>query len=562
MNYKYLMLPYDEEPFEIDANSRSIKVPNVFKKNGIGVQGDEIAETLFFTVDRFFDAMDLDNTDIYVQWENTLGEQFVTPIVMKDLTRYPGKILFAWPLSSDLTKKQGSVKFSVRFVRFDSGNNIIYSLSTLTAVAAINPALNYDIDTTAKDNRNEDWWLEAIKNSQSIIGEPASTPMFSINLDDSKMYYVSQVGDDYTCELVAYATVTDSGSVSYEWYHTVPGKISRRLGEGVQDFVLASSIGHSSSTAHHIYYKKIAEGNYQEWDPIDPEFDITLAYVKRSKYIVSGKEISNPPHSTSNSITGTYNVIATNRYGNKESSAKSKTITIPAPAEAVLIKDGNNNSLAGGIVDEKDGLTLSVNWETPAENTDVVCHWFYADTAEGEMVEYTDGGSNHNLVVFGEEVSAGGPGWYKVEVENILNLDAITVSSNIVRAAFDPKAPKFEDDWTQGSPDKTFNINVTDEISLVDIITEPKDFIEYVGVDQRLISDEISYDWYTDPQNDKGTNGLEKLVFYATTPTPVLKIGEGLSGGANLICVAKNRINDKIVYSMSAVCELSSSFTE
>ena len=49
---KYVVLPLDEEPFAIDANARTITVPATFKKNGIGVQGDEGAEMLHFIIDR------------------------------------------------------------------------------------------------------------------------------------------------------------------------------------------------------------------------------------------------------------------------------------------------------------------------------------------------------------------------------------------------------------------------------------------------------------------------------------------------------------------------------
>ena len=34
---RYTILPLDEEHFEIDANSRMIKIPDAFKKNGIAV---------------------------------------------------------------------------------------------------------------------------------------------------------------------------------------------------------------------------------------------------------------------------------------------------------------------------------------------------------------------------------------------------------------------------------------------------------------------------------------------------------------------------------------------
>ena len=55
LDKKFLRLPLDEPIFEINANTRSINVPTDFKSNGLSVQGDHLAETVFFSVDRYFD---------------------------------------------------------------------------------------------------------------------------------------------------------------------------------------------------------------------------------------------------------------------------------------------------------------------------------------------------------------------------------------------------------------------------------------------------------------------------------------------------------------------------
>ena len=68
----FVRLPLDEDFFEIDANSRTIKIPSTtFGRYGVGVEGDEMAEVVYFTIDRFFDAMDLASPDlnIIIQWE-------------------------------------------------------------------------------------------------------------------------------------------------------------------------------------------------------------------------------------------------------------------------------------------------------------------------------------------------------------------------------------------------------------------------------------------------------------------------------------------------------------
>ena len=62
----YRVLPLDEPTFDIDANTRQITIPEEFRKNGISVQGDQISEIIFFTIDRYVDTMDLYRDDINI----------------------------------------------------------------------------------------------------------------------------------------------------------------------------------------------------------------------------------------------------------------------------------------------------------------------------------------------------------------------------------------------------------------------------------------------------------------------------------------------------------------
>jgi hypothetical protein len=67
----FLSLPLDEDTFNIDANSRVITVPTSFARNGIGIQSDELAEVIYFAIDRYFDSTDFASNDlsIAIQWE-------------------------------------------------------------------------------------------------------------------------------------------------------------------------------------------------------------------------------------------------------------------------------------------------------------------------------------------------------------------------------------------------------------------------------------------------------------------------------------------------------------
>ena len=119
---KYTVLPLDEDHFEINANTRAINIPASFKKNGVAVQGDDLAEVLYFKIDRYFDYMDLNNCDIYIQWETPKAADGTTiksasPAYIRDIESEPGKLIFGWALSDAITANSGTLKFSLRFLQ-------------------------------------------------------------------------------------------------------------------------------------------------------------------------------------------------------------------------------------------------------------------------------------------------------------------------------------------------------------------------------------------------------------------------------------------------------------
>lgn len=91
---KFLRLPVDEEMFEIDLNTRLITIPASFKKSGLGVQGDDLAEMVYFKVDRYFDATDLNETFIMIQWEAPSGKKMVSPAYFQEVDSETDKLIF------------------------------------------------------------------------------------------------------------------------------------------------------------------------------------------------------------------------------------------------------------------------------------------------------------------------------------------------------------------------------------------------------------------------------------------------------------------------------------
>lgn len=129
---KFLRLPLDEPMFAIDANTRKIDVDATpFKANGLSVQGDHLAETVFFKIDRYYDTMDLMNTDIYINWK--MGSAFGRDeCSIKSDAIIPGYIVFAWPIHDKITAKGGTLQFSVQLNIEQDGKNA-YALNTLAA---------------------------------------------------------------------------------------------------------------------------------------------------------------------------------------------------------------------------------------------------------------------------------------------------------------------------------------------------------------------------------------------------------------------------------------------
>ena len=192
----FLKLPLDEPYFEIVDDERSgrriIKIPADFQKNGISVQGDESAEMVFFSIDRYYDSFDLMGpTDydiahnsktpvhIIIQWETKNKKGISLAFLDADnrpfVDKANEKLYFGWPISAEITEDAGEVKFNVRFYQFSGQNDaegkpiLSFGLNTQTAKVKINSALNFTI--TANNNGMADFEddVEQILNRNDLI---------------------------------------------------------------------------------------------------------------------------------------------------------------------------------------------------------------------------------------------------------------------------------------------------------------------------------------------------------------------------------------------------------
>lgn len=440
---RYTILPLDEEVFDIDANTRTIKVPDSFKNNGISVQGDEVAEIVYFRINRFFDAIDLALRDIYVEWKSAAKDENGKEITgvsvpwVIDTESDPGYIIFGWALSSKITAAAGTVTFAVRFYTFDKEKELLeYSLSTLQQTATIKPSLNFDLKGIIMDGALIDdcdaLITDRFKNSELSSGAvQAEIPEWVIDLklpDDTnfttdeatgaKIVYVNladvngfKVGP---IERDVQALAADAGQLSYTWkkydYDT-----NRKL-----DLDFSITMVLTDDTARQtgkLYYVQDPAGAYilapdsTIFDPEDEDYKGGI-YERVSRGVI-------------NSI-GKYLVICTNRVKNSTATNETWTLVVPRPVEpeiktnvatsGILIEETEFKHVLSVVADKTDDGTLTYQWYKKAPDQD-------------EFVAIADATESTYQIVGGARTAddsatgCAGDGYYMVEITNNLNTE-------------------------------------------------------------------------------------------------------------------------------------------
>lgn len=326
--YLFLKLPLDEPAFKIDANSRAIEIPGHYLANGLSVQGDEVAEIVFFEIDRFFDATDLSMQSISIQWETPKGVQGHTEAFIRDIESKAeeDKLIFGWPITSDVTKVPGKLKFSVRFYTEDARyaeegqeKGFSYVFSTLPATISINAGLTMDTMQVDADSA-ADLILGRLTNSPiGGIGD-ASVPVFvywdprtnSVKLADTAAI-IEQVEEDKPVTLAAVAAKGDSGTVTYGWFHNELGALTSDTHDGWKPAV-AEGYGAYLPVTEYIddiatYFYIDAEGNRQKVVIYPEDFEAELEkygelFVNCSTFTLTKEDV----------LAGEYFVNAKNTY--------------------------------------------------------------------------------------------------------------------------------------------------------------------------------------------------------------------------------------------------------
>ena len=471
---KYTILPLDEEHFSINANNRAITVPASFKKNGIAVQGDEIAEIVYFKIDRYYDYMDFNNADIFIQWEAPKGKDGVivkgiSKEYVRDIESEPGKLIFGWVLSDAITRTSGALKFSVRFVQFKDEKELEYSYSTLTASATIQPGLNFDLkndETLYLDDIGERV-VERLENSVVVGGYIAGVPVFIVDLED-----VKDLNESGVLALQVLAESTDAGEISYQWKKEFieqeaeskdgileSGKIINLTGKNVFKPVDTPEPGRT------YYYYKPDQPNVPYL--YDGAFEDLADFEYRDSLVEKASEYE------ADSV-GKYWVVALNRVGSSMCEEKSAVCLIPRPLPVA------------DVVDPEPKVILPATLEVSASNTDgVLSYVWYKDSnkalnygdSEPAWVEI-EGETESTLDIFEE-------GHYKAKIVNTRNKEIEEAETAFSRATLAASAPVLAPIETEA--EKEF-----DEVAL----TDENCFKVTLSPDAEVYSDEYTVKWF------------------------------------------------------------------
>lgn len=419
----YAILPLDEPFFEIDANTRVIKVPSEFKNNGISVKGDQIAEIVYFTIDRYYDTIDLfdDSVHIFIQWESPNGEdRRVYPAIFKDISilRQKGKMLFGWTIDNIITAHTGSMKFSVRFISGDidgEGNpRTTFSLSTLTASAIVNPGLDFGFTGL---NSAED----VIDNEQLVINRfidsenyddtyhaeipeflrdiPTPNTSFATITEDGVVYYCVDLVDGLY-KLIAQATSDDAGVITYEWHRAdIAAGINGDNISGNIEYIRTTDTTFQNS---HPYYTHSVVDNADVYTPYTgytvgeeiPTGEGAVALYEKVSTITVSR-------------IGNYWVDAKNRSGKASASKTSQRVRVPGPADLSVTVAGDlsldSEERYQAILNEQGEFTLQVTGTTARYGNDqgvgdeIVYTWYNnedLDNALDDPITEVNGHSN------------------------------------------------------------------------------------------------------------------------------------------------------------------------
>ena len=448
----FTMIPAYEGTFVIDANTRNITTPPEFV-NGVGVQGDDIAEIIYFEIARYFDAVDLATMDILIQWarpgseaDGTDGNQNLALPYKRSLKLKQGHIVFGWPITKEMTEESGDIIYSIRFYKKEMDDythefkRLVYSFSTSPARLKIKKGLDFDISEStlkALESTNmNDRIYNNLRGAIAITKEKVAEPVFQ--------YYKYSIGGGQPITLVEKNKVLDlednllfitrasvesvpenvhaGQSISYEWYNGSANTFDKNAISvmGETQYISAQNLSYNP---YEIYYV-LTNPDTNTYSNAEKYLDqnITETYFNSNKNQLYVKESTYAPNTA-----GYYYCKAINSYGAESlEEAISDPWYVPYP---------NKPEFVGGyekqVFDKNKPLRVSLSNIDPEKEKQT-----YQWKKLSEQGEYLPINGATNL-----EYQPDDEGTYQLFVTNTRNNASSSNSTSDIEAIHEPAKP-------------------------------------------------------------------------------------------------------------------------
>lgn len=404
-NDKLFIIPFGENDFVIDANSRKIGVPQEFARNGVGVEGDHFVESLYFTIDRYFDTTDFAQSNIMaiVEWINANGEKCYSPAWTKILSDNDEKLIIGWVLTDKATKKAGIVKFSIRLYSLDEDGKLESSFATLVTNVVINPSMNFDLEAAGKDKIEPEFASSGLAH-EAVFKRLRSSPAANktpndVDLPEYVIRYAKMTNGKVADAGSFNIDDADAGDTYYVWAKSNSGTIRYAWS------TTGAAFGEKATNSYE--YVPVSfwdEGmEYYTKEQVNGNDKYTLAEGVTSSTIASGDYYAIMGRAilpSNGDVTGEYRCLAKNsQYGYtrpeaftdidglKDEVYKIGKITIKPPEDFTFALSNSEAQEVG------TNLTI-VNEENKNDRAVSSYQWKYKTFADG--AEYVDKGTESN----------------------------------------------------------------------------------------------------------------------------------------------------------------------
>lgn len=404
-NDKLFIIPFGENDFVIDANSRKIGVPQEFARNGVGVEGDHFVESLYFTIDRYFDTTDFAQSNIMaiVEWINANGEKCYSPAWTKILSDDDEKLIIGWVLTDKATKKAGIVKFSIRLYSLDEDGKLESSFATLVTNVVINPSMNFDLEAAGKDKIEPEFASSGLAH-EAVFKRLRSSPAANktpndVDLPEYVIRYAKMTNGKVADAGSFDINDADAGDIYYVWAKSNSGTIRYAW--------TTTGAAYDENATNSYEYVPVSfwdEGmEYYTKEQVNGKDKYTLAEGVTSSTVASGDYYAIMGRAilpSNGNVTGEYRCLAKNsQYGYTRPEAftdidglknevyKIGKITIKGPEDFTFALSNSEAQEVG------TNLTI-VNEENKNDRAVSSYQWKYKTFADG--AEYVDKGTESN----------------------------------------------------------------------------------------------------------------------------------------------------------------------